>query len=329
MLTFYGFKTNGPVQIDQQVARLPPHINWIDAFDPTPEEMSFLNRILAVRIPTRADLVEIESSSRLSVAGETLIMSYPATTKDTAGYPKGTPIGFLVSKERLTTIRFDHLPSFETLSHNICAKGDLAEGGFGATVTILEVIIDHLADLLEHAGGELDRMSRAIFANGLVSAKSRRPRHANNTLMRLLQSVGHMGDLTSRVSESLLGLSRMVPFIAAKASSMMTDDAKTQIETIGLDTKSLHEFQDHLSNKTQFLLDTLLGIANIEQNNVFRVLTVVSVIGIPPTFVASMYGMNFKNMPELEWTHGYAYGLTLIAMSAIVPTIWFKVKGWW
>ena len=84
-----------------------------------------------------------------------------------------------------------------------------------------------------------------------------------------------------------------------------------------------------MSNKTAFLLDTLLGLSNIEQNNVFRVLTLVSVVGIPPTFFASMYGMNFKGMPEYDWPHGYAYGLTLIACSAIIPAIWFKVKGWW
>ena len=145
----------------------------------------------------------------------------------------------------------------------------------------------------------------------------------------MLQKVGRNGDLVSKVSESLLGLGRMVPFLTTKTNGRLSADLRMRLETIGQDAHSIHEFQDHLSNKTQFLLDTLLGLANIEQNNVFRVLTVVSVVGIPPTFFASMYGMNFKGMPEYDWAHGYAYGLTLIAVSALAPAIWFKIKGWW
>lgn len=315
--------------MDLDAATVPPRVNWIDAFEPSPEEMSFLEHIMEVDIPTMEDLVEIESSSRLAIDGDTLVMSLPATVKDAGGYPRSTPIGVVVAKERVVTIRFAPLPSFEALSKQICAKGELSAGGMGATLSILEIVVDHLADLLERIGGDLDGMSRSIFATGALSGKDHRPRQSNNVLRDLLQTVGRNGDLISKVSESLLGLSRIAPFLITKGAAMVTPEFKTRIETIGQDTKSLHEFQEHLANKTQFLLDTLLGLANIEQNNVFRVLTVVSVIGIPPTFVASMYGMNFKNMPELEWTHGYAYGLTLIALSAIAPAVWFKLKGWW
>ena len=121
----------------------------------------------------------------------------------------------------------------------------------------------------------------------------------------------------------------MVPFLNAKARDWMTPDFGGRLDTVNQDTRSLREFEEHLASKTQFLLDTLLGLANIEQNNVFRVLTVVSVGGIPPTFFASLYGMNFKSMPELDWHYGYAYGLTVIALSGLLPAIWFKVKGWW
>lgn len=329
MLTFYGFQEHGPVEVDRNTDVLPEKINWIDALNPTADEMSFLKRVLGVNVPTRDDLVEIESSSRLSMSGKTLLMSVPATVKDANNYPKGTPIGFVASKERLATIRFDHLPSFETLAHNICAKGDLAEGGFGATVTVLEVMIDHIADLLEHLGHEMDEMSRSIFLEGLVGGKDHRPHHANRVLSRLLKKVGRTGDIVSRISESLLGLSRIAPYVTTKAQGDLSADLKSRLETVSLDARSLHEFQEHLANKTQFLLDSLLGMANIEQNNVFRVLTVVSVVGIPPTFFASMYGMNFKGMPEYDWAYGYPYGLTLIILSALIPAIWFKVKGWW
>ena len=329
MLTFYASKTNGPVTVAADAQTLPPNTAWVDAFDPTPEDRARLARLIGTRIPTLDDLVEIESSSRLSVEGDALFISIPAVVKDETGYPTSTPVGFVVTADCVATVRFAHLPSFEHLARRICDKGDLSEGGLGATVTLVEIIVDHIADLLEHVGTDLDKMSRSIFAGNLLAAKGRRPHQANRILAGLLGEVGRKGDLASKVSETLLGLSRMAPFLSMKSGKSLTPELKTRLDTIGADTKSLHEYQEHLSNKTQFLLDTLLGLGNIEQNNVFRVLTVVSVVGIPPTFVASMYGMNFKNMPELEWTHGYAYGLTVIAVSAIAPALWFKIKGWW
>ena len=226
-------------------------------------------------------------------------------------------------------MRFAPLPSFVHLAKHVTEKGDLAEGGLGATVTILEVIIDHIADILERIGADLDGISRRVFAGDVLSAKASKPRHANNSMKTMLQIVGRSGDLASKMGESLLGLNRMIPYVIAHAGSYMNGDYKQRLDVVAGDIKSLNDHGEHLSGKTQFLLDTLLGVANIEQNNVFRILTVVSVIGIPPTFFASLWGMNFKSMPELEWPHGYAMGLTVIITSAILPAVWFKVKGWW
>ena len=327
MLTFYGSTVRGAVPVAGD--ELPDSVDWIDAFAPTDAERDRLSRLLSTDIPTLDDLLEIETSSRLSVDGTTIVMSLSAVVKDETGYPKGTPIGFVVTPGCVATIRFARLQSFEQLAGRLCGKGDLSPTGVGAAISLLEILVDHLADLLEHVGGDLDRMSHSIFAGGLLDAKARRPRRSNRMLTDLLTTVGRNGDFASKVSETLLGLSRMAPFLQAKAGEDLTPEFKIRLDTVAADTKSLHEYQEHLSNKTQFLLDTLLGLANIEQNNVFRVLTVVSVIGIPPTFLASMYGMNFKSIPEYDWSHGYAYALTLIAISAIGPAVWFKIKGWW
>ena len=329
MLTFYGAGNKGPITVAPGAKELPPSVHWIDAFDPTSEETQRLSALMGGRIPTRDDLIEIESSSRLSVDDGVILMSLPATVRDADGYPSMTPVGFVVTQDRVATLRFARLPSFENLAKEICAKGDVSPGGMGATITILEIIVDHVADLLERIGGELDNVSRSIFLNESLSGKTHTPRRSGDVLHELLKTIGRHADLVSKVSESLLGLSRIPPFLAAKGATMTTPELKTRLDIVAGDVKSLHEFQEHLAGKTQFLLDSLLGLANIEQNNVFRVLTVVSVVGIPPTFVASMYGMNFKSMPELDWPHGYAYGLTVIALSALIPAAWFKVKGWW
>ena len=344
MLTFFGSGLKGAVAVAPGAA-IPDEINWIDAFDPTPDELDHMAQTMGARIPSLADLSEIEASSRLSSDGECLFMSMPASTRDADNFPRTTPIGFVLNRERLATIRYAHLSSFEQVARQTCGKGELAGGGLGATVSVMEMLIDQLADILERTADELDTMSRQVFTNGLGRDRSARQRRTNAVLARLLREVGRSGDLASKVSESLLALSRMVPFLSAKtgakngskpagraaggAEGWMTPDLAARLDTVSQDIRSLRDYEEHLAAKTQFLLDALLGLANIEQNNVFRVLTVVSVIGIPPTFFASLYGMNFKSMPELDWPHGYAYGLTVITLSALLPTIWFKVKGWW
>ena len=328
MLMFYGSGTKGPIPLGRDGA-LPASVTWIDACDPTAEEMAFLTTVTRVGVPSRKDLDEIESSSRLGQEGDTLIMSLPAMIKDEIGYPTSTSVGLILARDRLVSIRFAGLPAFLSLAQQVRDKGSLEPGGMGAAIALLEIMVDNLADLLEGAGRDLDRMSRDIFVSGQRTAGERRPRRANEHLRGMLQTIGRNGDVVSKVSESLLALSRITPFLVGKGASLLTGDFKARLEIIAQDAKSLGDFQVHLTDKTQFLLDTLLGIANIEQNNVFRVLTVVSVVGIPPTFFASMYGMNFKTMPEYDWSHGYAYGLTLIACSAILPAAWFKFKGWW
>jgi magnesium transporter len=326
MLTFYGAGQDGPLTtIDGQV---PPQANWIDALQPTEEERARLQAIMGVRIPTLAELEEIESSSRLASEGDALIMSLPATTRDAAGFPRATSIGFVLDIDRLLTIRFAPIPSFEHLARQLAAKRALREGGVGAMTDILDMLVDHLADVLERVGDDLETMSSRIFATSFVRGRLA-PHRANDQLAAMLREVGTGGELLSKVSQSLLGLNRIIPFLVGKLPPDVAETIRQPLETVSTDVHSLREFADHLSGKTQFLLDALLGLANIQQNNVFRILTVVSVIGIPPTFFASLYGMNFKTMPEYDWHYGYAYGLTVITLSALVPAVWFKLKGWW
>jgi magnesium transporter len=311
------------------MSALPADVDWIDALTPSTDEIALVERWLKVSLPTKDELAEVETSSRMSVVGAAVFLSMPATVRNADGYPTTTPIGFVVFETVVATIRFEHLPSFEKLAKRIADEGGMLPGGPGATVSILELVVDQLADTLEQAGAELDGVSRRVFSGGLGNAERSAPRRSNRALAELMRTVGKEADLISKVSQSLLVLSRIAPFLSARALPTVPSDLKARLETVVSDATSLREFQDHLSDKSAFLLDALLGLSNIEQNNVFRVLTVVSVVGIPPTFFASMYGMNFKGMPEYDWPHGYAYGLTLIACSAVIPAIWFKVKGWW
>jgi len=142
-----------------------------------------------------------------------------------------------------------------------------------------------------------------------------------------LRRVGHNGDLASKIRDSLHGLGRIVPYVLSLAD-WLPPEVKTRLDITRQDVASLSDYDEHIANKVQLLLDATLGLINVEQNNIIKVLTIVSVVGIPPTLIASMYGMNFKGMPEYDWAWGYPYALAMIALSAVLPLVWFKWRGW-
>jgi magnesium transporter len=198
----------------------------------------------------------------------------------------------------------------------------------GIFIELLEAIVDRLADALERSASELDILSHRLFRSGPASPFSRRRSIGEADLRVILRRVGHNGDLTSKIRDSLLGIARIVPFVLTLAADWLPHELKPRLETLRQDIASLNDYDAHLLSKVQLLLDGTLGLINIDQNNIIKVLTIVSVVGVPPTLVASMYGMNFEHMPELHWAWGYPYGLALIVLSAILPLLWFKWRGW-
>ena len=193
---------------------------------------------------------------------------------------------------------------------------------------LLGAIVDRIADELEGVGAELDAVSKRIFRDGTTrTAVHLRPAREDANLREILRKVGRAGDLTARVRNSLLGFGRMVPYVVSLGADWLPPEIKPHLETLRTDITSLNDYDAHLTNNVQLLLDATLDLINIE-HNIIKMLTVVSVVAVPPTLVASMYGMNFRHMPELDWAWGYPYGLFLIALSAILPLLWFKLRGW-
>ncbi|MFL6691207.1 MAG: magnesium transporter CorA family protein [Alphaproteobacteria bacterium] len=298
---------------------------WVDLFNPTPEEMSQVESEWHLHVPSQHELEEIESSSRLSARNGEIHLNMSVVAHDNEEAP--TALGFVLTRLVLLTIRFTRLHGFD-LAIERFNRGEAAETSSEVFATLIEGITDYAADALEHIGVEVVGVSRRVFHN-YGSKRPRNTARANRALREILVDVGVCGEKLSQIRESLLGLQRIVPYALDNSKDWIAAEVTERLHTATQDLQSLVEFEIHLSNKAQFLLDAVLGFINTEQNDIFKVLTIVSVVGIPPTLIASMYGMNFQYMPELHWHFGYAWGLGLIFLSAILPTIWFKWRGWW
>jgi magnesium transporter len=298
---------------------------WIDLLDPTPEELAQVCSGYDLRVPSRAQLEEIEQSSRLRADGRFLYMSMPLAVSLNQEEAVTAPVGFVLSSALLVTVRFVELQAFAHVAARMSERGDIRGSG-QAFIALLENMVDRAADRLEKIARDLTGISRTTFHG---PARKQRSGRVNQLLRQTLISLGGTGEVLSNIRETLLGLQRIVDFAGEAADAWLERDIRSRLKTAHNDLISIADFELHLSEKVHFLLDAVLGFINTEQNDMFKVLTIASVVGIPPTLIASMYGMNFHNMPELAWRWGYAYGLVLIALSTIIPVLWFKRRGWW
>ena len=300
---------------------------WIDLIEPSEHERTTVERATGLCVPDRAAVEEIETSSRLVNENGVLTLSTPMISRDSHGALKVAPLGFVIAPDRLLTIRFAGSQVFDSFAEHWHATAETgAISGMEPFLGILEVMVDRLADVLEHLGAELDTLSAAVFQRGAETTGPSRRR--DEFLQRTLADIGQRGERVSHLRDSLLGVGRIVRFVQETAAGWLHENEQRRLKTIERDITSLNDYDVQMTGKIQFLLDATLGFINIEQNNTIKVLTVVSIVGIPPTFVASLYGMNFKNMPELGWTYGYQYGLCLIGLSILVPLIIFWRRGW-
>jgi magnesium transporter len=299
---------------------------WIDLLDPTQEEAARVEKQHGVRVAPREELDEIETSSRLSREGDTLYMNMPVATLDGEGMLQPSPLGFVLTDKVFVTIHFAQLHTTEAVLSRVSAEA-AQPAAPDVFAMMMESMVDFSADQLETIAAEMTKMSQKMFRRGEPARRNIRKQHI--LLRHMLTEIGYAGEQLSFIRETLLALSRIITYALETCRTWKENDFLERLETARHDLKSLIEHETHLSDKAQFLLDANLGFINTEQNDIFKVLTIVSVVGIPPTLIASMYGMNFHYMPELSWHLGYPFGLGLIAVSTIVPIVWFKWRGWW
>jgi magnesium transporter len=305
---------------DQEV---PQSAVWFDLVNPNQQEDKVVEQKVGVAVPTREEMQEIEVTSRLYVENGARYMTATLMCQSDSDAPKTTPITFILSGHRLITVRYDEPRPFMMVGNKLARSCSPAVSGESVLMDLLDAVIDRAADILERIGSEVDQISHDIFEP--EEERADRTRSYN----QILRAIGRKGDLASKVRESLVSIGRLLLYLANEADSMRwPKEPRALLRGMQRDVHSLSDHAAYLSNKIQFLLDAMLGVVSIEQNNVIKIFSVAAVVLMPPTLIASIYGMNFKHMPELEAVYGYPIALVLMVIAAVLPYYFFKWRKW-
>ena len=302
---------------------MPDNAVWLDLVNPAPGEDKLIERLLGIAVPTREEMQEIEVSSRLYVENHARYMTATLMCNSDTATPKTTAVTFILSGHRLVTVRYDDPRPFMIVGNKLARNCPANVTGETVLIDLLDAVIDRAADILERIGLEVDRVSHDIFEPDNAATGQAL------SYKDILKAIGGKGDLTSKVRESLVSIGRLLLFLANEAEGMRWHkDVRLQLQANQRDVLSLSDHATYLSNKITFLLDAMLGVVTIEQNNIIKIFSIAAVALMPPTLIASIYGMNFKHMPELDWTYGYPFAIVLMVAAAILPFVIFKWKKW-
>jgi len=306
-------------EIDADVPgwRLPDDTVWIELIEPTRAEELAVERQVGVSIPTREEMAEIEASSRLYQEGGATFMTATVLYASDAEVPMLGPITFVLVGERLVTVRYMEPRSFRLFSEQAEKQPALCPTGPHTFLNLLDAVVDRTADILEKTAADLEACSRTVFA-----------RRREGGFEPVLRDLGRAQMVNAKARDSLVSLSRLISFAALAPQIEKDAEARGHLKSLARDVASLTDYGSYLAGNVGFSLDAALGLINIEQNAIIKIFSVAAVAFLPPTLIASIYGMNFEHMPELDWRLGYPMALGLMVLSAVVPLWWFKQRGW-
>ncbi len=301
---------------------------WIDLEAPTVADEDAVEAALGIEIPTREDMAEIEPSSRIYFENGVLYLTAQILASRVANDPREldiAPVTFMLQRDRLVTVHYHHPGSFGFFADWAARHDTGCETGAGTFLGLMESVVDRLADILEGEARRLDYLSKTIF-------EAHRPDGKAETLTVVLQRIGKAEDQNGKVGESLATIQRLLGFLSTPAVQGAKEALKKmerdQLKSLVHDVRSLREVALVQAEKIRFQLDATLGVINIRQSDIIKVFSVVAFVFLPPTLIASIYGMNFEYMPELKWPWGYPLALFMMLISAVVPWMIFRWKKW-
>lgn len=296
---------------------LAPDVVWIDLLDPTLEEERSVERALGLLLPTREEMQEIEASSRLYQEDDATFMTAMVLYNAEAEVPASGPVTFVLAGNRLVTIRYSRPKSFDLFAANVERQPALCRNAPETFLNLLEAIVDRTADHLERTAAEVEAISREVFGT----------RKAGE-FQRLLNRLGRNQNANAKMRDSLVSLARLMGFATLADPIEHDHEARAHLKSLQRDVQSLTDYSSYVSSNIAFVMDATLGLINIEQNAIIKIFSVASVAFLPPTLIASIYGMNFDHMPELHEPIAYPLAVLAMILSAVIPLLWFRKKGW-
>jgi len=322
MLNVFVPRPNGLVSAELEPgAALPGDASWIDLREPTPDEEQHVEKALGIDVPTREEMREIEASNRFYEEAGGLYMTATLVTKLDTDLPERTQVTFILTGNKLVTNRYtDPLP-FRRFIAYAAKHPTVATSGSMVLAGLLEAIVNRIADVLEKVGADVDASSSKIFFRSFDAGSPLDFRH-------VLERIGQSGDLVSKASESLVSLTRLLGFVQQSGNAQVAKDSLARFRILSRDVLAMSDHSTFLSNKVQFLLDATLGMVSIDQNNVVKIFSVVTVFLLPPSFIAGFFGMNFERLPLLHDSWGVTIGVVLMVASAVLPYLYFKHRRW-
>jgi magnesium transporter len=303
-------------------APLPDSSLWLDVCEPTEEDIKCVEDAYGISLPSREEVLGIEISNRVYLHNGSLYITTMFLSHTEARDVRNQYVTFILQEARLITLRHGELKAFDLFKSRVeHHKIDVLETGFDVFSGLIDAFIDELSDTLEYIGQSLDKLSNTVFKAATTN------HNEEGHLQKQLRRVGRYGDLNGKARESLIGLNRVFNhFLDSKLTQ--APQLNDVFRSLSHDTHSLEEHSAYLNDRVNLILDATLGMISIEQNTIIKVLSVASVAFLPPTLIASIYGMNFEHMPELKHPMAYPVVLIVILLSGILPYLYFKKRKW-
>lgn len=303
-------------------APLPAEAVWVDLVTPTHEEKAQAEAVMGLPLPTREQIAEIEDSSRLRQTQGAVHMTVLVLALAETRAVRLTPVRFVVAGGRLATIHYMDAQPFLTFRRRTVRQGFATPSPDAILVALIEAVVERTAGVLRRTGSGLDALSASAFGRYDPAA-------AATDDPRTLKALGQAGHVLAKARESLVSLRRMLDFLMrGDGEAALRKTARRWARGILLDVDGLDQYASFLSGKVGLLLDSTLGRITVGQNDIVKLVSVLTVVLFPPLLVTSYFGMNFEFMPEKEWVYGYPMALLLVAAVAALPIWYFKRKGW-
>jgi len=305
---------------DEKLHPFPDNLVFLDLLNPNRAEEIEAEHWLEYSLPTREEMQEIEESSRLYTEKGALYMTAWVPVGLETSEPETTAITFVINPESLATVRYGNPYPWRVLHDHVrreCSSPVTSDAVF---LLLMELIVARIADSLQSVETDLRNVSREIFRVNPNKTDSR----VESDLNDVIKLLGRRNALVADLRECLVSVARMLQYFLNNAATWMRGDLAAQFRSVARDVKSLDDYTNQQTQEMQFLLDSTLGLISIQQNKIIKIFTVASVLFLPPTMIASIYGMNVK-LPAQENPLGFWLVMVIIVLSAVVP-IWFATR---